>query len=67
MAWNELFSELLEFKQEWGHCDVLLKYAKNPNLGKWVSEHRRQYRLLKSDDKSVISDERITQLEKTGF
>ena len=64
MAWNELFSELLEFKQEWGHCDVLLKYAKNPELVLWVSTHICQYILLKSGKKYLISDEKIAQLEK---
>ena len=26
-VWIELFSELFEFKQEWGHCNVPFKYA----------------------------------------
>ena len=66
-AWNELFSELLEFKKEWGHCDVLSKYSQYPKLGCWVSNQRRQYRLLKSGKKSFINNERIVQLDNVGF
>ena len=56
---NEKLSELLEFKQEWGHCDVPQKYANNPKLNKWVNTQRCQYRQLKSGKKSLIRDERI--------
>ena len=32
-TWNEQLSELLEFKQQWGHCDFPQKYSKDSNLG----------------------------------
>merc|ERR1739838_616068 len=67
IVWNERLSDLLEFKQQWGHCNVPQKYAKNPKLGRWVGYQRSQYRLLKSGRESFISDERIAQLEKLGF
>ena len=66
-AWNEQFSELLEFKQDWGHCNVFDKYAQCTNLGNWLRYQRRQYRLLKSVKKSCIDNERIVQLEDVGF
>ena len=28
-AWNEQLSELMKFKQQWGHFDVTKKNAKN--------------------------------------
>ena len=65
--WNERFSELLEFKQKWGHCDVPQKYAKNRNLRKWVRKHRWKYILLNIGMKSFISDERMLKLENVGF
>ena len=67
MTWNEHLSELIKFKQLWGHCKVPKKYARNPNLGRWAIYHRSQYRLLKSGKKSSISDERIAQLEKLEY
>ena len=35
-AWNERLSELLDFKQQWRHCDVPQKYYNDINLVKWV-------------------------------
>ena len=67
MAWDEQFSELLDFKQDWGHCDVPQRYANNTNIGKWVYGRRWQCRLLKSSEQSVISNERIVQFEKDGL
>ena len=40
MDWNKQFWELLEFKQEWGHCNVPKKYAQCPNLVNWVRYQR---------------------------
>ena len=66
-AWNERLSELLEFKQQWGHYNVPQKYAKNPKLSNWVNRQRKQYELLKSGKNSLINNERIVQLEMFGF
>eukprot|EP00984_Skeletonema_dohrnii_P027840 scaffold17533_cov113-Skeletonema_dohrnii-CCMP3373.AAC.1 len=37
-AWDRKFNELLEFKQQHGHCDVPQTYAPNPKLGLWVNK-----------------------------
>ena len=67
MDWNELFLDLIKFKQQWGHFDFPQKYAKNPKIEVWVSQHSTQYRLLKDGKKSSISDEKISKLGKLGF
>ena len=67
MSWNDRLSDIMEFKQQWGHCHLLQKYAKSPKLVKWVSDQRSQYRLFKSGKKSFINNERIEQLEVVGF
>ena len=59
IAWNDHLSELIKFKQQWGHCDVPQKYANNPKLGGLVIHHRSQYRLLNSGKKSFISNMRL--------
>ena len=67
MDWNELFLDLIKFKQQWGHFDFPQKYAKNPKLEVWVSQQSSQYRLLKVGKKSSISDEKISKLGKLGL
>ena len=54
IAWNEHISELTEFKQQCGHCDVPQKYVKNPNLGGQARHQRSLYRLL-NNDKEVLN------------
>ena len=67
MPWNEEISELMEFKQQWSHYDVTLKYAKDSNIWRWVNQQSNQYILLKSDKKYFISDTSIEQQEKLVF
>ena len=55
-TWNEQFSELLDFKKEWGHCNIPKKYDQCPKSGNWVRGQRRQYILLKSGKKSFINN-----------
>ena len=66
-ASNGQLSELMKFKQQWGHCDVTKKYSRKPNIGGWERHHRSQYRLLKRGKKYSISDEKIAQVETLGF
>lgn len=35
--WKQRYQELLEFKDEYGHCLVPLNWATNPSLAHWVS------------------------------
>ena len=67
IAWNEQLSEIMEFKQRWGNCDIPQNYTKNKILGCWVSNKRRKYKLSKIRKMSFISDERTLKLEKLGF
>ena len=61
ITWNEQLSELLQFKQQWGHCDVPQKYAKDSNLSNQASQRRHQHILLNSGKKSFINNGRIAQ------
>ena len=65
--WNRMFNELLEFKEEHGHCLVPNAYLQNPQLGAWVSMQRRQYANFRSGEPSVMTSDRIKLLEKVGF
>lgn len=53
--------ELLEFKQQNGHCNVPQSWESNPKLGIWVNYIRQRFR----DGK--LSESRKARLESIGF
>ena len=59
--WNEMCSQLQEYKKIHGHCNVPTKWPENPKLGRWVS-HQRVFR-----NKGQMSSERVRKLKKIGF
>lgn len=60
-SWNLRYSQLVEFKQQHGHCKVPTHYVDNPQLGKWVSRQRQQRKQEK------LTPERVQMLEEVGF
>ena len=65
--WCKMFEELLQFKEEIGHCRVPFNYPKNPVLGSWVKRQRYQYKLKVKGRESSMTDARIVALEDIGF
>jgi hypothetical protein len=66
--WEQRLSELLEFKQLHGHCNVPSSYHKNHSLSVWVQCQRRQHKLFMAKSKqSHMNQERIEKLEAGGF
>ena len=59
--WWKRFSELEEYKQEHGDCNVPQEYRKNPQLGVWARNQRMFYKQNK------MNAERIEALESIGF
>merc|ERR1712194_784542 len=57
--WEIMFEELRKFKDREGHCNVLLGFSDNQELGLWVC-HQRGRRLN-------ISKERASKLDSIGF
>lgn len=49
------FSELMEFKENHGHCIVPASYAANQKLSNWVQTQKRQYKLMKEGKKSQMT------------
>lgn len=66
-SWLKMFSQLLEFKEKHGHCLVPNRYEKNRSLGYWVSTQRHQYKLMKNNQASLMTPERMQLLESIGF
>jgi len=66
--WNQRFEELKEYKEKHGNCNVPRGYSvNNKQLGYWVNDQRKIYRLKKEGKKSVMTNERILKLEAIGF
>jgi len=65
--WHQRYSELIEYKQKHGDCDVPQLYQPNRPLGLWVSTQRQNYRLMQQGKKSQITEDRITKLDEIGF
>jgi hypothetical protein len=59
--WQEFYSQLVQYKEEFGNTLVPQQYEKNTSLGLWVGTQRREYKSRK------LSQERILLLEKIGF
>jgi hypothetical protein len=66
-AWNDLHSQLLEYKAEHKNCLVPSVYPKNKALGAWVANQRTQYRLRSEGKHSFLTEERIKLLSEAGF
>ena len=62
-------SELLEFKKEFGHCNIPNNYPSNQSLGTWCKAMRTAYNKAQKGEKSnyKISEDRIERLENIGF
>lgn len=58
---DEYFSELEEFKQRHGHCDVPKKYLENESLGLWVHTQRNFFK------HNALSPEHKEKLNAIGF
>mmetsp|Transcript_20306 Transcript_20306/g.36804 ORF Transcript_20306/g.36804 Transcript_20306/m.36804 type:complete len:147 (-) Transcript_20306:311-751(-) len=63
-SWDERFKELTEFKKINGHLKVP---TKNGQLGRWVSNQRMRYRLLKDGKHSPLTIDKHEKLESIGF
>ena len=60
-SWSEIFTELLQYKQTYGNCNVPARFAENPFLGGWVVRQRQ----LKKSEK--LDSERAHLLDSAGF
>jgi hypothetical protein len=60
-SWKTRYNELVEYKRDFGDCNVSSRYKPNPQLGTWVRWQRNQFK-----NKS-LSKERIRKLNEIGF
>jgi hypothetical protein len=65
--WDNMFNQLLEFKQKHGHVKVLRQYDENKKLGIWVRHWRSNYREYKRTNGQKGDPERMNRLESIGL
>jgi len=60
-SWEEMFSELVKFKEVHGHTNVPAICSENPKLGRWVNTQRTVRK------KGKLSHDRVRRLDEIGF
>lgn len=66
-SWKKRFTELVEFKHRYGHCNVPFRFSANKSLGRWVQTQRSQYKYLFENKPSAMTTERIRMLDDIDF
>ena len=59
--WMERYTELEQYKNSEGHCNIPQRSTEHPALANWVKRQRRSYR------EGKLSDDRVQHLEDIGF
>lgn len=57
--WMSRFMDLVEFRRQHGHCDVLTHRGPNPSLGQWLSDQRSR--------RTGMSNQRRTLFDRLGI
>ena len=66
--WDEMYAELVEYKEKNGHCKVPDSYKANgKRVGDWVNRQRILYKLFTEGKKSSMTQERINKLNSLKF
>merc|ERR1712194_261474 len=59
--------KLVAFKKKYRHCNVPLKYVKDPSLGRWVCNQRANYKEMQRGLPSQMTEERVAVLNRLSF
>lgn len=64
-SWDQRLEQLKTFKEANGHARVPVNH---PDLGSWVHDQRRQYKLyINNDPKTKMTQEKLQQMIHVGF
>ena len=64
-SWERKYYELIQFKIQYGHCNVPQDYKQNNSyLGLWVMNQRRLYKYMTIGKPSLMDEERIERLNR---
>lgn len=67
VLWQHRYNELVEFKNQNGHCHVPQRYHLNRSLGKWVHKQRQEVRKMRNGEKCCLNAFRMEALKSIGF
>jgi hypothetical protein len=65
--WEDCLSELADYRKIRGHCNVPQRYSETPQLGRWVGNQRKCYKLHLEGKRSSMTLSRIQELECLSF
>jgi hypothetical protein len=65
--WSDRFQDLVDFKEQIGHCLVPHNYPLNQQLAQWVKRQRYQFKLKNMSRHSTLTGIRQEALEEMGF
>lgn len=65
--WNRSFASLVEYKKQFGNCNVPYLWKNNKPLSQWVKRQRHQKKLKVQGRRSNMSDYRENLLNGIGF
>lgn len=68
-TWEKMLNELIDFKKQYGHCDVPARYPPNTALGAWVAHQRvmKQQAERSKQSPPAMTLKRIQMLDAIGF
>ena len=63
------FKQLIDFIDEFGHCNVPVKYSVDPSLGQWCINTRCAYKKIQQGQTTdrILTQDQIERLEEIGF
>ena len=66
-SWDEMYQELLDFKERMGNCRVPIHEANPSPLAKWVCFQRMEFKRYKYGRPHLIRPDQIDKLREIGF
>lgn len=67
-VWNDMYKQLIEFKNKYHHVNVPRRYPENKKLANWCQLQKSNYKSrMEKGNLTIMSEERIKLLEDIGF
>lgn len=66
-SWDEMYQELVAFKERMKHCNVPFNEKSPTPLAKWMAFQRKEYMHFKYGRQSLITLEQIAMMNDIGF
>jgi Helicase associated domain len=67
VGWDKRYQQLIDYKNQFGDCNVPQSYPQDKPFGRWVMKQRCQHSLKLRGEKSQLTDDREKKLNDIGF